>query len=132
MTTLQHQFHRLAEAIDTADGLLITAAAVMAVIIGYFILRFLRKRRERRREAEFDIPNFLRSEADASNNPGCSGEVDCLEVYWTRRKPSRGVPKNEIAKKWLQGLLPEQLRSERKTQSVKDAPCIAYIEQIQP
>ena len=76
-----------AEAIDQADVLLITAGAVMAVIIGYFILHFLRKRRERRREAEFDIPNFLRSETDALNNPGSSAEVDCLEVYWTRRKP---------------------------------------------
>lgn len=78
-----------AEAIDQADGLLITAGTGIAVIIGYFILHFLRKRRERLSKANFNIPNFLRSGPDAINNPGSSAEVDCLEVYWTRRKARR-------------------------------------------
>lgn len=83
-------FSIAAEAIHQADVLLITAGAgIVAVIIGYGVLYYLRQRRLRRREVEFDIPNFLRSEADALNNPGSSAEVDCLEVYWTRRKTRR-------------------------------------------
>ena len=89
MTTLHHQFHRLAEAIDQAGGLLITAGAGIAVIIGCGVLYNLRQRRLRRREPHAEIPNFLRSGPDALNNPGSSCEVDCLEVYWTRRKTRR-------------------------------------------
>jgi len=59
---------------------------IIAVIIGYGILHLLRQRRLRRREPEFDIPNFLRGGTDSGDHASRSVETDWVEVHPLPRK----------------------------------------------
>jgi len=61
-------------------------AGIISLIIGYGILNFLRQRRLRRREPEFDIPNFLRGGTDSGDHASRSVETDWVEVHPLPRK----------------------------------------------
>jgi len=58
----------------------------VAVNFGYGVLHFLRQRRLRRCETEFDIPNFLRGGPDSGNLASRSVETDWVEVHPLPRK----------------------------------------------
>ena len=61
-------------------------AGIIAVVIVFGVLHFLRQRRLRRREPEFDIPNFLRGGPDSGDNASRSVETDWVEVHPLPRK----------------------------------------------
>lgn len=61
-------------------------ALVGAVVAGYGVLHILWKRRMRRRQSEFDIPEFFSGRTDSSNDAGRGFKGDWTEV---RRRPCR-------------------------------------------
>jgi len=61
-------------------------AGIIAFVIGYSILHFLRQRRLRRREPDIDIPNFLRGGPDNSDHASSGVENDWVEVHPLPRK----------------------------------------------
>lgn len=63
------------------------SAFVGAVVAGYGALHILRQRRERRRQSEFHIPNFLSGRTDSSNDTGGGFKGGWTEIYPGRRHP---------------------------------------------
>jgi hypothetical protein len=59
---------------------------IVAGIFGYGVLHFLRQRRLRRREPEFDIPNYLRVGLDSADHASRSIETDWVEIHPLPRK----------------------------------------------
>jgi hypothetical protein len=54
---------------------------VGTVVAGYCVLHILRKRRERRRQSEFHIPNFLSGRTDSGNDTSGGFKGQWTEIY---------------------------------------------------
>lgn len=55
-------------------------ALAVVVAAGYLIVQILRKRRMRRRQPQFHIPDFLSGRPPAGDNAGSVGKTDWLEI----------------------------------------------------
>ena len=60
--------------------------AIGMTVSGYFIFHVLRKRRERRKEAQVDIPDFLSGRPNSGDKTSRSVEADWIEFLPSRKR----------------------------------------------